>query len=167
MMYVPFAQAPFWGANVVVRSELSPSTIAAAIRRQVQTLDSGLPVTEVRVMSEVVDRSVAQPRFRALLLALFAGMALVLAGTGIFGVISYSVVCRTREIGIRVALGAQRGMILGMVLRETLVPLQWVGAVLVVGSVTLLLRSGSAEPVSRPSSAHPAGAASAGSPPQA
>ena len=125
MMYVPFAQAPFWGANLVVRSELSPSTVAGAIRRQVQTLDSGLPVTDVRVMSEAVDRSVAQPRFRALLLALFAGMALVLAGTGIFGVISYSVVCRTREIGIRIALGAQRGMILGMVLRETLVLIAW------------------------------------------
>ncbi|MDQ3489338.1 MAG: ABC transporter permease [Acidobacteriota bacterium] len=121
MMYVPFAQAPFWGANVVVRSELSPSTVGAAIRRQVQALDPGLPVTAVQSMAEVVDRSVAQPRFRALLLALFAAMAVVLAGTGIFGVISYSVASRTREIGIRVALGAQRGMILGMILRETLI----------------------------------------------
>ena len=121
MMYVPFAQAPFWGANVVVRSELGASTVGAAIRRQVRGLDDGLPVTGVKPMSELVDRSVAQPKFRAFLLALFAAMAVVLAGTGIFGVISYSVACRTREIGIRVALGARRAMILGMVLRETLI----------------------------------------------
>lgn len=125
MMYVPFAQAPFWGANLVVRSQLSPSTVAAAIRRHVRTLDSGLPVTAVGPMPDVVERSVADAKFRALLLTLFAGMALVLAGTGIFGVISYSVVSRTREIGIRVALGARRDAIVGMVLRETLLLTAW------------------------------------------
>lgn len=125
MMYVPFAQAPFWGANLVVRSQLSLSTVAAAIRRHVRTLDSGLPVTAVGPMPDVVDRSVADAKFRALLLTLFAGMALVLAGTGIFGVISYSVVSRTREIGIRVALGARRDAIIGMVLRETLLLTAW------------------------------------------
>ena len=125
MMYVPFAQAPFWGANLVVRSQLSQSTVAAAIRRHVRALDSGLPVTAVGPMPDLVDRSVADARFRALLLTLFAGMALVLAGTGIFGVISYSVVSRTREIGIRVALGARRDAIVGMVLRETLLLTAW------------------------------------------
>jgi len=120
MMYVPYAQAPFWGANVVVKSTLSPSAVAAAIRQEVQKIDKDLPVTDVANMPDLIDASVAQPRFRTFLLGLFAIMALVLAATGIFGVISYSVSCRTNEIGIRVALGASSGSILRMVLRETL-----------------------------------------------
>ena len=89
-------------------------------------------------MSQVVDASVAQPRFRTFLLALFAGMAVILAATGIFGVFSYSVICRTREIGVRVALGASRGMILRMVLREILI-LTLAG--LVVGGLCALAAS--------------------------
>jgi putative ABC transport system permease protein len=120
MMYVPYAQAPFWGANVVVRSTLSPSSIAATIRQEVQTMDKDLPVTDVALLPDLIDASVSQPRFRTFLLGLFAAMALVLAATGIFGVISYSVSRRANEIGIRVALGASRGTILRMGLRGTL-----------------------------------------------
>jgi putative ABC transport system permease protein len=119
MMYVPFAQAPFWGANVVVRSTLSPPDVATAIRHDVRTLDNGLPVTDVALMPDVIEASLGQQRFRTVLLGVFAAMALVLAATGIFGVISYSVSCRTNEIGIRVALGASRGAILAMISRET------------------------------------------------
>ena len=121
MMYVPYAQAPFWGANLVVKSTLSTSSVAAAIRQEVQRIDKDLPVTDVAKMPDLIDASVAQPRFRMFLLGLFAVMALVLAATGIFGVISYSVSRRTNEIGIRVALGASRNTILSMILRETLI----------------------------------------------
>jgi predicted permease len=120
MMYVPYAQAPLWGANLVVKSTLSTSAVAAAIRREVQKIDKDLPITEVGKMPDFIDASVSQQRFRTLLFGLFAAMALILAATGIFGVIAYSVACRTNEIGIRVALGASRSTILRMILRETL-----------------------------------------------
>ncbi len=121
MMYVPFAQAPFWGANLVVKSTLSTSAVAAAIREEVHKIDKDLPVTDVGKLPDLLDASVSQQRFRTFLLGLFAAMALILAATGIFGVISYSVSCRTNEIGIRVALGASRATILRMILRETLI----------------------------------------------
>jgi putative ABC transport system permease protein len=120
MMYVPYAQAPFWGANLVVKSKLSTDAVAAAIRHEVQKIDKDLPITEVGKMPDLIEASVSQQRFRTFLLGLFAAMALILAATGIFGVISYSVSCRTNEIGIRVALGASRSSILRMILRETL-----------------------------------------------
>ena len=122
MMYAPFAQAPFWGEDVVVRSSLSTSAVAAGIRQATHAIDKDLPVTNILSLPDALtaDPSVAQPRFRAFLLGLFSGIALLLAAVGIFGVISYSVARRTHELGIRLALGAQPNAILGMVLRETL-----------------------------------------------
>lgn len=121
MMYVPFAQAPFWGANVVVKSTEQPAALVATIRRVVQSIDKNLPVTDIATMPEVLDSSVAQPRFRTWLLSGFGVVALLLAAVGIFGVVSYSVASRTREFGVRAVLGASPGSIGRMILKEGLI----------------------------------------------
>ncbi len=120
MMYAAYAQSPFPGACIAVQSTLATSAVILSIRETVASLDKDLPVTDIATMTEVVHDSMAQPRFRTTLIAMFAAIALILAATGIFGVISYSVQCRTNEIGIRVALGASARTILKMVLRETM-----------------------------------------------
>jgi putative ABC transport system permease protein len=119
MMYVPFAQAPFWGGQLVVRSTLGSSSVAASIRKVTHDIDKDLPVTDIATLPETLDASVAQPRFRTLLVGLFGLIALLLAAVGIFGVISYSVSRRSHEIGIRVALGATPANVLRLILGES------------------------------------------------
>ncbi|MDE3137029.1 MAG: ABC transporter permease [Acidobacteriota bacterium] len=118
MMYVPFAQEPFWGGTLVLKSPLSASSVNAAIRQAAASIDPNLPVTNFQPLQSAVGASVAQPRLRALLLGLFGALALILAAAGIFGVLSYSVSQRTNEIGIRLALGASPGSIRKMALAE-------------------------------------------------
>jgi putative ABC transport system permease protein len=115
--------------NLVVRTQGDPLNLVGAIRREIHAIDPEQPVAAVRTMNDWIDTSAATPRFNTLLLGLFAGVALLLATTGIYGVMSYVVAQRTHEIGIRMALGARRGNVLKLVLRQGMV-LVLIGVVL-------------------------------------
>ena len=104
--------------NLVVRPEGDPLAMASAVRAAVQSLDKDQPLANVRSMEQLLSTSVAEPRFRTMLLSAFAALALALAGVGIYGVMSYAVARRTHEIGIRMALGASSGDTLKLVVGQ-------------------------------------------------
>jgi len=120
-VYIPYSQAPFSPTvALALRTASDPTSLAKAARTAVLEVDPDQPVSNVRTMEQVVSGSLSQSRFRTLLLGLFAGVALVLAATGIYSVISCSVAQRTHEIGIRMAIGAGRGNVLKLVVGESM-----------------------------------------------
>ncbi len=136
-MYVPIAQFPMNTLSVLVRTEGDPRGASPAIQREVQALDRNLPVVAVRTLDEYLAGSVSRPRFAAYLVGVVAAVALALAALGVYGVVSYRVAQRTREIGIRTALGAGTGAVLRMVVRQGMAPVVVGMALGVVGAVAL------------------------------
>jgi putative ABC transport system permease protein len=149
-VYVPFLQsAPDYlsgvvsAMTIVVRSAIAPTALGSALREQVQALDKDQPVSEIKTMEWYLADSMAQRRFNMLLLGVFAGLALVLAAVGIYGVIAYTVTQRTHEMGIRIALGAKGGDILRLVFSNAMAT-TLIGIALGLGAafaLTRLLRS--------------------------
>jgi len=119
--YLPYAQAVITNPYLVVRTNGNPTAIKTAITSAVHELDRTLPIYQVSTMEDYLSDSAAQPRFQAFLLACFAGISLVLAAIGLYGLLSYLVAQRTLEIGVRMALGAKRSDVLGMIVRHGLV----------------------------------------------
>ncbi|HEX8189998.1 MAG TPA: ABC transporter permease, partial [Pyrinomonadaceae bacterium] len=119
-LFIPYTSYPADGMTLVVRASSDPSEMTAAVRREVQAVDPNQPVYNVRTMEEVIDLSIANRRLNMTLLTIFAALATLLAVVGIYSVMSYLVTQHTREIGIRVALGASRANILKLVLGQGL-----------------------------------------------
>jgi putative ABC transport system permease protein len=138
-IYFPYSRTPYASETVVVRTAGNPSAVASSLVQAVHQIDADLPVSNMRSMNEVIARSLAERRIVMVLLAVFAAVALVLATVGIYGVMSYMVSQRTQEIGIRMALGADRPGVVAMVLAQAL---RLAAGGLVAGCVAALALTG-------------------------
>ena len=138
--YAPFNTFPIGFFSVVVRTDADPRAVAGGIKRAVRDVDADLPIYSLNTMEQALSDSVSQPRFYMLLLGAFAAIALLLAALGIYGVISYTVNQRTRELGIRVALGATGEKIVRLVIRQG-VGMAGVGVVLGLAASLALTRA--------------------------
>jgi predicted permease len=139
-MYLSYVQAGFFApSDLVVSTDLEPLGLAASVRKAVWEVDKDQPVSKIRTMEEIVSESVARQRFSMMLLGIFAALALVLAAVGIYGVMSYSVAQRTREFGIRMALGAQTRDVLKLAVGHGL-KLVLIGIAIGLGAAFVLTR---------------------------
>jgi putative ABC transport system permease protein len=120
-LYLAFPQLPWGNMNLLIRTTVPPLTLASAVRAQISAVDPDQPVTGIQTVDELMDTSRAQPRFTMLLLSIFSAAALALAVIGIYGVLAYTVAERRLELGIRLALGAERSDIVRLVLRQGMI----------------------------------------------
>jgi ABC-type antimicrobial peptide transport system permease subunit len=123
--YLPYGQHPhpvlagmYRNVSLVVKSESDPTALVSSLRAALQEIDPDQPLVKVRTMEQAIGDSIAQPRLRTVLLTVFAGVALVLALSGVYGVMAYTVLQRTQEIGVRVALGASQQEVVRMVVGQ-------------------------------------------------
>jgi putative ABC transport system permease protein len=146
-MYIPYAQVPNVEARpiIVLRTSVEPASVTGALLRAVSEVDANVPLDQIETMTQVVYGSVAESRFRTCIVAMFAFLALFVAAIGLYGVMSYAVSQRTREFGIRMAVGATRGAILRVVLGKAAklvsigICLGLIGAVLLALGIASLL----------------------------
>jgi putative ABC transport system permease protein len=139
-MYLPYRQYIFGAfmSTIVARTSGEPLSLAATLSREVWAVDPNQPIVKVETMNDVIADSIWRPRFSAWILSVLGGLALLLTSAGVYGVIAYTTGLRTREVGIRMALGAAPRDVVAIILRSAMIPL---AAGLAVGAVAALLLS--------------------------